>query len=39
MARIIEFYIPENHQPKPVVMSITRGKVIEFHTTPNKRSA
>ena len=40
MARIIEFYIPENYRPKiqPVV-SINRGKVIEFPTTPTKRSA
>lgn len=41
MARIIEFYIPENHRPKaqPAVVSITRGKVIEFPTMPTKRSA
>jgi hypothetical protein len=41
MARIIEFYIPENHQPKPkpVVVSIARGKLIEFPVTPTKRSA
>lgn len=40
MARIIEFYIPENYRPKvqPVV-AITRGKVIEFPATPTKRSA
>ena len=32
MARVIEFYTPENYQPKPkpAVVSITRGKVIEF---------
>ncbi len=41
MARVIEFYIPENYHPKPTpaVVSITRGKVIEFPTTPSKRSA
>jgi hypothetical protein len=41
MARVIEFYIPENHQPKlkPVLVSITRGKLIEFPMMPNKRSA
>lgn len=37
MARIIEFYIPENYQPKPrpVVVSITRGKLIEFPSDSN----
>lgn len=40
MARIIEFHIPENYQPKPQpVVSITRGKVIEFPASPTKRSA
>ena len=41
MARLIEFYIPENYQPKPkpVVVSITFGKLIEFPATPTKRSA
>lgn len=41
MARVIEFYIPENYlpKPKPAVVSITRGKVIEFPATPSKRSA
>jgi hypothetical protein len=41
MACIIEFHVPENYQPKqkPVVASITRGKVIEFPATPNKQSA
>jgi hypothetical protein len=40
MARIIEFYIPENYQPKPhPVVFITRGKVIAFPATPTKRSA
>lgn len=41
MARVIEFYIPENYQakPKPAVESIIRGKVIEFPATPRKQSA
>ena len=41
MARVIEFYIPENYHPKskPAVVSITRGKVIEFPVTPTKQSA
>jgi hypothetical protein len=41
MARVIEFYIPENYHPspKPVIVSINRGKVIEFPTTPTKQSA
>lgn len=40
MARIIEFYIPENCRPKarPIVC-ISRGKVIEFPATPSKQSA
>ena len=41
MARIIEFYIPENYHPKPKpgVISITRGKVIEFPAAATKQSA
>jgi len=40
MARVIEFYIPENHpKPKQVVVSITRGKLIEFPTTSTQQSA
>jgi len=39
MARVIEFYIPENYRPKAKVVPITRGKVIEFRTTSTKRSA
>jgi len=39
MARVIEFYIPENYRPKARVVPITRGKVIEFPATPTKRSA
>jgi hypothetical protein len=41
MARVIEFYIPENYhpKPKPPIVSITRGKVIEFPATPTKQSA
>lgn len=40
MARIIEFRIPENYRPKArSVVPITRGKLIEFPATPNKRSA
>lgn len=41
MARVIEFYIPENYHPKPkaVVIAITRGKVIEFPSTQTKQSA
>ena len=37
MARIIEFRIPDTYQPKdqPAVVSITRGKVIEFPNDPN----
>ena len=40
MARVIDFYIPENYRPKarPIV-SISRGKVIEFPVTPTKQSA
>ncbi len=41
MARVIEFYIPENYhpKPKPVIVPITRGRVIEFPATPTKQSA
>jgi hypothetical protein len=41
MARVIAFYIPENYhpKPKPVVVSITRGKLIELPTTSTKQSA
>ena len=41
MARVIEFYIPENYhpKPKPLMVSITRGKVIAFPATPTRRSA
>jgi hypothetical protein len=41
MARVIEFYIPENYHPKqkPAVVSISRGKVIEFPAIPSKQSA
>jgi hypothetical protein len=41
MARVIEFYIPENYhpKPKPVIVSISRGKVIEFPATPTRQSA
>jgi hypothetical protein len=40
MARVIEFYIPENYRPKarPTV-PMTRGKVIEFRAASTKRSA
>ncbi|HET7151308.1 MAG TPA: hypothetical protein VF154_00555 [Terriglobales bacterium] len=40
MARIIEFYIPEKYQPKakPVV-SIIRGKLLQFPASANKQSA
>jgi hypothetical protein len=41
MARVIEFYIPENYhpKPKPLIVSITRGKVIAFPATPTRQSA
>jgi hypothetical protein len=41
MARIIEFYIPDSYhpKPKPLVVSIARGEVIEFRTAPTKQSA
>ncbi|HJS97658.1 MAG TPA: hypothetical protein VJ756_01110 [Terriglobales bacterium] len=41
MARVIEFHIPENYhpKPKPVIVSVARGKVIEFPGTPTKQSA
>lgn len=41
MARIIEFYIPGNYhpKPKPAVVSIARGRLIEFPTAPTKQSA
>ena len=37
MAHIIEFHIPGTYQPKaqPAVVSITRGKVIEFPNDSN----
>lgn len=37
MAHIIEFHIPGTYQPKPkpVVVSITPGKVIEFPNDSN----
>jgi hypothetical protein len=41
MARVIEFYIPENYHPKrkPVIVSIARGKLIEFPAMPTSQSA
>ena len=41
MARVIEFYIPDNYhpKPKPVAASVIRGKLLEFPATPTKRSA
>ncbi len=41
MARVIEFYIPENYHPKPksALVPIIRGKVIVFPTALSKRSA
>ena len=41
MAHVIEFYIPENYhpRPKPLIVSITRGKLIEFPARPTRQSA
>jgi len=41
MARVIQFYIPENYhlKPKPLIVSLTRGKLIEFPATPTRQSA
>ena len=39
MARIVEFYVPKNHSPKtPPVVTIARGKVIEFSARSTNRS-
>jgi hypothetical protein len=41
MARVIQFYIPENYhlKPKPLIVSLTRGKLIEFPARPTRQSA
>ena len=40
MARIIQFHTPDNYRPKAqAVATTTRGKVIEFPSTPTKQSA
>jgi len=41
MAKIIEFYVPQNYQPKKIVWTPPelRGKVIEFQLATVKKSA
>jgi len=39
MARIIEFHIPDKYRPKARVVSITRGKLIQFPAPPIRQSA
>jgi len=41
MAKIIEFYVPRNFQPKKMGWTPPelRGKVIEFHIVATKKAA